>query len=237
MYGIWVSIPLWRPRSARCSRWCIAAIESTKLYGTLTLDTILERVAYSLNLLFHGRDETGAEICDKQVFCLTELKGDWEWHKLVFQFQASWVSKSHVCFKCEAQARSDDPDALFYNLDGRWRPYDLVTFLEQQLGRRRRTCCLEASVNAFLVARGPLVLIHGFHPQMLEICSMHTLNLGIAFNMNGASMSLAQHLSGASVWWQRFFFFFFFKKMLQGPPAPHQVLYRRDVGSGLRRSL
>ena len=52
------------------------------------------------------------------------------------------------------------------------------------------------------------MLIHGFHPQMLEICSMHTLNLGIAFNMNGASMSLAQHLSGVSVWWQRFFLCF-----------------------------
>lgn len=36
--------------------------------------------------------------------------------------------------------------------------------------------------------RGPLVLLYGFHPSILEICSMHTLNLGLAYDLNGAAV-------------------------------------------------
>ena len=228
MYGVWLSLPLWRAKSARCSRWCIAAIESTKLYGTMTLDAILERVAYSLNLLFHGRDENGAEICDKQVFCLTELKGDWEWHKLVFQFDSSWVSKSQVCFKCEAKARSTDHDELFYSEVGCWQPYDLAAFLEKQLGRRRRTCCVVAS------SKFPE------HPRSTDsrprVSSRHARDMQHAYLKPGTRVQLERHKHEPcrrSFALSRILATCDVLLLLQGPPAPYQILYGRDVGSDL----
>lgn len=33
-------------------------------------------------------------------------------------------------------------------------------------------------------------MLEGFHPGCLRFCSMHTLNLGIMFSSNGASLKL-----------------------------------------------
>ena len=37
---------------------------------------------------------------------------------------------------------------------------------------------------------GPLILLHGFHPGLLQICSMHVINLGLLFDLNGAGLTL-----------------------------------------------
>lgn len=37
---------------------------------------------------------------------------------------------------------------------------------------------------------GPLLALWNFHPDLLKICSMHTLNLGQLFVCNGAAMML-----------------------------------------------
>ena len=38
--------------------------------------------------------------------------------------------------------------------------------------------------------QGPLILLHGFHPQLLQICSMHVINLGLMFDVNGCALKL-----------------------------------------------
>lgn len=141
MYGIWISLPLWRCSSSRCSRWCVAAIEHWKLYGSQTLDTIMERLTYSLNLLFKGFGPDGDQLCGGRKFTVTELKGDWGWHKVVFQFWSAWNRKDSVCFRCNATAIPGVEDAkLFWDETADWREFSLEQFLVAQLGHRERTC-------------------------------------------------------------------------------------------------
>ena len=37
---------------------------------------------------------------------------------------------------------------------------------------------------------GALVLLHGFHPSILQPCSMQAINLGVMYDVNGSCMNL-----------------------------------------------
>lgn len=137
--GLFVSLPqVWRPRSSRCARWCIFALEEHKFYKNVTLDTVLRQVVYSCNLLFHGfdPDTPAATLANGRQFIVTELKGDWAWHKWSLRFRSSWQRLDSVCFWCNAKGRSNNPGDLYYCLDERpnWQQYNLVTFLAEQMG-------------------------------------------------------------------------------------------------------
>lgn len=131
--GIFLSLPLWRPRSTRYSRWCIFSLENSKLYGQQTLRPVLQRIVYKLNMLF----EHGVEGSDGQTvrFACTEIRGDWEWRKQLFNLTSSWKSISNVCFRCDCKARSCDPKKLYHCLDDdpSWREFDLAEFLATQI--------------------------------------------------------------------------------------------------------
>ena len=144
MVGIWLSLPLWRCQSSRCSRWCLAAIESQKLWGSVTMDMLMARMTFSLNLLFKGRDPDGQLLCNGRVFTVTELKGDWEWHKLVFQFWSAWNRKDSVCFRCDAMLKARPGWPKFWDSDHAWKDYTLAEFISQQLSHRETTCSLHA---------------------------------------------------------------------------------------------
>ena len=45
-------------------------------------------------------------------------------------------------------------------------------------------------VLSMQLLQGPLILLHGFHPQLLQICSMHVINLGLMFDVNGCALKL-----------------------------------------------
>ena len=63
VFGLFLSLPLWRTFSARCSRWCIFAIEENRLWKEVTLHKVLQRVVFSINALYTGIDpETGATL-------------------------------------------------------------------------------------------------------------------------------------------------------------------------------
>ena len=49
---------------------------------------------------------------------------------------------------------------------------------------------------AMFATSGPLVLLHGFHPGLLQICSMHVLNLGLMFDLNGSALTLSDYIFG-----------------------------------------
>lgn len=109
--GIFLSLPaVWKPRSCRCARWCVFAIEEHVQYHRYTMDAVLRFVTASSNVLFHGVDPiTGLVLCNGLKFTVTELKGDWQWHKLVMRFRSSWQKLDSVCFLRDAKGRSHDP--------------------------------------------------------------------------------------------------------------------------------
>ena len=131
--GIFMSLPLWRPRSTRFSRWCIFSLENAKLFGHHTLHPVLSRITYKLNMLFENGVVGSDGVTYK--FACTEIRGDWEWHKQVFNLSSSWKSITNVCFRCKCVARSDDPKKLFYCTDDvtHWNHFGLVDFLASQI--------------------------------------------------------------------------------------------------------
>ena len=138
--GIFISLPLWRPRSTRYSRWCIFSIEHSKLYHQETLFPILSRITYKLNLMFENGLMGPDGISYK--FACTEIRGDWEWHKLLFNLTSSWKSIDNVCFLCDCVARCDNPKRTYYCLDEdpRWKRFNLVEFLAAQIKQSQFTC-------------------------------------------------------------------------------------------------
>ncbi len=136
--GLFLSFPaVWKPKSSRCARWCVFAIEEHKLYLHFTLDEVYRRLVYSCNLLFDGKDPDypSQSLCNGRVFTCTEIKGDWQWLKFSMRFQSSWKSLQSVCFLCDSLGRSDDEKRVYYCCDERpnWTTYDLVSFLSQQM--------------------------------------------------------------------------------------------------------
>lgn len=146
--GLFVSFPLWRCFSNRCSRFCIFMLEESKLWKTDTLDAVWQRIAFSMNLLFKGIDTNGKMLAGGKQFCMTEFRGDWLFLKQIFDFASSWhTTAGNVCFRCTARGSSRLPDHgdLFYNCwsdTPNWQERNLVEFIVDQLGHRRRPCSL-----------------------------------------------------------------------------------------------
>lgn len=142
LMGIFLSLPLWRPQSTRCSRFLMVAIEENRLWGIETCDTIMAFLASRLNLLFDGIDSDGQTLANGRLFTVTEMRGDWLYHKMVWQFSSRWNRLKDICYLCDCKARSHDEGDLFWNLDGKWHEYDRIGFLLHQLGSRPRPCAL-----------------------------------------------------------------------------------------------
>ena len=131
--GLFINLVHFRPRSVRHSRWLLFSIANEKLYKNRTMNLVWRRLAWSLNCCFEGvnpiRSPVGTPLRGKQLqiagkpittahhkFCLTEYRGDWEWHRDVWRPRASWVS-TRICFKCPALA-SGGPSYLYHNVGG-----------------------------------------------------------------------------------------------------------------------
>ena len=166
--GVFLSCPLWRPKSIRCSKWLVFAILEDQLYSWRTLHAIYRRIAWSLNILFVGlmpaRDLEGKVMsssnCDpgqhlvknKAKFALTEVKGDWCYHKQLFRFKSSWKGGSRVpvCFLCRAMAVQEP---FYFDVGPRaacWdSQYTLTDFLAEQMPSHG-VCTLLVLVHSFL---------------------------------------------------------------------------------------
>lgn len=153
MIGIWLNCPLWRPKSVRASRWLLCAIREEYLYKHFTLNAIYHRLVWSLNCLHSGvypstgpkgeplegkhKERAGTEICNNGMkFSVTEVRGDWSYHKQLLRFFSSWAGGANmpVCFLCPAW--NSGPDR-FYDVSETsplWRKqYTLVSFLIEQM--------------------------------------------------------------------------------------------------------
>lgn len=149
--GIFISLPLFRPRSIRMSRWLLFSIDEKLLYQNVTLHSVLRRIVWSVNLLFEGvypasgpfGEEfdpklSGKPICGGKRFAVTELRGDQLWHKQVWQHKASWKGGVHESVCCQCDVRNRGHEAYFRIEDGDeiGREYSLLDFINEQLPLR-----------------------------------------------------------------------------------------------------
>ena len=96
-----VNFPLWAPKSTRTSRFLVFAIrESLMVSYTATLWPVYRHMMEQLNFLFQYG-------IGGHKFCLTELRGDWEWHVNALNLRPRW-SSNEICFKCRATKTAGD---------------------------------------------------------------------------------------------------------------------------------
>lgn len=99
VFGIFLNLPLFRPRSIRMSRWCIFAIRSNFLAGCQTIYPALAQIVKPMSVAMLSQDSDGGALTtDGANFMVTELRGDLALHKL---------SAHSSCFFCGAQAVGD----------------------------------------------------------------------------------------------------------------------------------
>ena len=152
VFGIFLSLPLWRPKSARFSRWLLFSIDETLLLGRKTLNRVFALITWSINSMFFGRfprvdmfgqrlpaDSGGQPLTENGLcFALTEFRGDWSYYKLIFGLNSSWKGGANVpvCYLCQAFGKGP-PANQYYNIDENahcWGTiYNKVEFLAQEM--------------------------------------------------------------------------------------------------------
>jgi len=151
-----LNLPLFRPRSIRCSRFILWACDTALLYLNRTTNTILRWIVWSLNALYVGLNPSnrpgGRDLTEKEkaragtpitnghhLFQVTELRGDWEFHKALWQFRSSWKA-INICFRCPAKSKCEESGLLYWNdnLDSEWskQEYNTNEFISQMLPDR-----------------------------------------------------------------------------------------------------
>ena len=174
--GIFMSIVLFRPHSVRWSRFLLFSIGAHELWKHHTLNTVYRRLTFSFNCLFEGVhprfDQYGHQLpphleknagkpitSDRQCFCVTEVRGDWSWHKKVWRFEKTSWTGVRVCHWCPAKSKGAWPE-LYWNLTEQscWHNgnFTLGEFIEQRLPSmgicsfdlKERNDCFSSLVNS-----------------------------------------------------------------------------------------
>ena len=132
--GLWMNLPLFRPKSVRFSRMLLCALPEDRLYKHFTLNALYRRIVWSCNAAssgFHPREDlagralpphmaamAGKPICETRFarFSVTEIRGDWSWHLKTFRFDASWAS-TNCCWQCPATLNGQWNER-YYNFEG-----------------------------------------------------------------------------------------------------------------------
>lgn len=112
VWGVFMSVILYRPSSTRLSRYLLFSLESDKLLSFEdTFYPILEAITVSMNRL-------ASEGVDNIRFLCGEVGGDQSFLEAVFRRKARWKD-TQVCFRCRASIRPGDSNYLLYDS---WRP-------------------------------------------------------------------------------------------------------------------
>lgn len=83
IFGLYVSLTLFKPRKVRVMHYCIFSLRSHLVDGIHTLWPVLRRVTASLNAAF---DQPGGI-----KFAVAEFKGDWPFLRKIFRFVPSYT--------------------------------------------------------------------------------------------------------------------------------------------------
>ena len=153
---LWLNVPIWRPRSVRYSRFLLWSCDASLLLGNKTMNAVLRWITWSCNCLYAGTNPTrglgGKPLPEKlkmlggtpltasnRTFQVVEIRGDWEFHKLLWNFRCSWKSTT-ICFKCTALSKSNDTGLLYWNTkdDCTWTQQEFNTsqYISQRLPDR-----------------------------------------------------------------------------------------------------
>lgn len=154
---LWLNIPCWRPKSVRFSRFLMWSCDDGLILENKTVNSVLRWIVWSCNILYDGINPTyapggrllnaknlersGTPITwDNRQFCVAELRGDWEFHKMVWNFKCSWKSID-ICFRCPAVSKSDnDAGKLYWNCQEgcSWeqQKFSTAQFISQRLPDR-----------------------------------------------------------------------------------------------------
>lgn len=123
-----LNFPLWAPKSTRTSRFLVFAIrESLMVSYTATLWPVYRLMMEQLNFLFQYG-------ISGHKFCLTELRGDWEWHVNALNLRPRW-SSNKICFKCGATKTEGDLVYTDYCDEATWvdHRYSHIEFINDVL--------------------------------------------------------------------------------------------------------
>ena len=131
-----MNIVLFRPRAVRYSRFLLWSCDTFSLFGNKTTNAVLRWIVWSLNSMYDGkhptcrpgnrplsqreRDLAGQPLtAGHHIFQVVELRGDWEFHKSLWNFRCSWKGGVNVgiCFKCPAMAKCQDHGLLYWYWD------------------------------------------------------------------------------------------------------------------------
>lgn len=97
IYGLFVNIPLWRPKSTRLSRFLLFSVETERVLS------IEETIFPALELITESFNELISAGVNGIRFLLSEIRGDQAFFRLIFKHQ-SWWKGTNVCFRCRAVA-------------------------------------------------------------------------------------------------------------------------------------
>ena len=154
VFALSINLVLFRPASIRHSRFVIFTCPRHKIVKNRTLNVLFNRVLWSLeaafdginpvspmpgrsSLLKHDADRAGVPLTPFHTkFALTEIRGDWEFHRDVWRTTASWNGKL-TCFRCPSVAKGPAP-LLYWNYgdSSEWKDQEFGT--EQFIARRLR---------------------------------------------------------------------------------------------------
>lgn len=192
--GLFMNLVLFRPATVRCTRFLLWSADDTLLYKNRSTNTILRYVVWSLQWAYHGlhpsRGLDGRPIqsavagqwltAKHDKFTVTELRGDWEWHRKIFRFRASWkATTKSICFRCTAVGEGA-PGMRYYDIgnDSIWlrEGHGVETFLSQQL-KDKHLCSLFASHLCLQKARFACILVHILRSENQEPAYISCLHL------------------------------------------------------------
>ena len=165
-YAIVMSLPLWRPKAARNSRFLLWSDRSSNFVGFEGMLPVLARIVWSLNLAYDTRlPKTGYR------FAVTEIGGDWAWQRFFWQFDRHWNGHKPCPF-CNVDKFG--PEGYGQLRDISWVSSNFFVNLVGTGGSRR--------VN-------PFILLRNFHVSLVQSCQLHNLNLGLLWTSNGAALA------------------------------------------------
>ena len=108
--GCFMSLVLWRPKSTRMSQWLLWNLNAEYSLGSRSHNPLYLVVVNSLNACFDGVSPEGQRLHHK--FCVTQIKGDWEYHWQTFRLNRYWKTK-FVCWRCDAANATDARHSCF----------------------------------------------------------------------------------------------------------------------------
>lgn len=168
-----LNICIFRPNAIRYSRFLLWTCDVSLLWKNITTNTVLRWIVWSCNALYSGRhpdsrpgnrplkpyeqERAGSYITEKRhQFQVVELRGDWEFHKFIWQFKCSWKGGVNVgiCFRCPAMLRCADTGLQYWNMDDQnstWaqQEFGTVDYINKRLPAYN-ICTLDMKKNVVL---------------------------------------------------------------------------------------